>query len=121
MSVSSNTLKAGDIVAVSAENKNGFYEVFGKEKRVKGFINNLSLISSDPVDLKVALFYEKALAEKTSADQGKALQAIIDDGSNSSSKLYSLVQDKLEEHAGVNDDGVTYEDEEGTEEPLESN
>lgn len=97
MSVSTNSVKAGDILAVATEDKNGFYQVYGKEKVVKGFINSLEKLSSNAVDLKVSIFYQKALAAKTTEEQVKALQAIINDGSNASSAFYPVVQAKLYE------------------------
>ncbi len=97
MSVSNDKIKPGDLLAVSAEDKGGFRQVFGKEKKIKGFINSLDKVSSTPIDLEVAVFYQKALAQKTPADQLKDLQAILDDPSNASSKFYSLVRSKVDE------------------------
>jgi hypothetical protein len=97
MSVSTDKIKAGDLLAVSAEDKGGFRQVYGKEKKIKGFINSLDKISSAPLDLEVAIFYQKALAQKTSEDQLRELQAILDDPSNASSKFYALVRSKVDE------------------------
>lgn len=106
MSISSSNVKPGDILAVSTEEKNGFRQIYGKEKSIKGFINDAGKISADPIDLKVAVFYQKALASKTTEETIKALRAIRDDGSNSSSQFYTLVQNKLSEidpEAEIND------------------
>ncbi|MFQ3575241.1 MAG: hypothetical protein SNJ77_02285 [Cytophagales bacterium] len=60
MSISNDVVKAGTIVAISAEGNNGFFQILGKEKKVKGFINNTNLLSSEPTDLKVAVLFDKA-------------------------------------------------------------
>ncbi len=97
MSVSNDKVKKGEIVSVSAEDKSGFREVYGREKKVKGFVNLLENISDDQLDLKVAVLFKKALWKKTIEEKTKELQTILDDPANSSSKLLEVVKSKLEE------------------------
>src|SRR6478752_3859964 len=54
MSVSSDKVAVADIIAISGDKKDGFRQVYGKEKKIKGFVNLFDKISSDPIDLKVA-------------------------------------------------------------------
>lgn len=97
MSVSNDKVKKGEIISVSAENKNGFREVYGREKKVKGFVNLIENISEDPLDLKVAVLFKKALWKKTVEEKTKELMSILDDPANSSSKVLEVVKSKLEE------------------------
>jgi hypothetical protein len=97
MSVTSDVINKASIIVVSAENKNGFRMVYGKEKTMKGYINNLTQISYEPIDLKLALFYHKAMAKKTNEERIKALKILTSDDTNANSKLFSMVSEKLDE------------------------
>src|SRR6478609_9790262 len=100
MSVSSDKIAVGDIIAISGEKKDGFRQVYGKEKKIKGFVNLFDQVSSDPIDLKVAVLYHQAMAKTSTDEQIKALQAIVSDQSNASSKIYNVVSGKLAELTG---------------------
>ncbi|HEY8401252.1 MAG TPA: hypothetical protein VIK89_08325 [Cytophagaceae bacterium] len=102
MSVSSDKVKLGEIIAISSEEKDGFSEIFGKEKKVKGYINSKDKISTEPLDLKVAVLYNKAMAAASKEEQLAGLKAISEDPSNTPSIVYSLVSQKLDELMGVN-------------------
>jgi hypothetical protein len=92
MSVSGESVQAGTIVALSNEDKQGFRHIYTKEKKIGGYINNINQVSVDPLDLKVAVLYIKAMAAADDEAKKKALQAIIDETENSSSKLFPIVR-----------------------------
>lgn len=100
MSVSSDKVAVADIIAISGDKKDGFRQIYGKEKKIKGFVNLFDKISSDPIDLKVAVLYHQAMSKTSTDEQVKALQSILDDSSNSSSKIFGIVQSKLAELTG---------------------
>jgi len=100
MSVSSDKISVGDIVAISGESKDGFRQIYGKEKKIKGFVNLFDNISSEPVDLTVAVLYQQALSKTSTDDQIKALQAIVSNQANATSKIYNVVNGKLLELTG---------------------
>ncbi len=100
MSVSSDKVAVGDIIAISGDKKDGFRQVYGKEKKIKGFVNLFDKISSDPIDLKVAVLYHQAMSKTKPEEQLAALQSIISDQSNASSRIYGVVQSKVSELTG---------------------
>lgn len=91
MSISSDVVKAATIVAVSAEGNNDFFQIIGKEKKVKGYINNTTQLSSEAVDLKVAVLLDKSKG-LAGLERINAMKALLDDPSNAGSKLLGIVE-----------------------------
>lgn len=88
----------GEIFAVmSSSDQPGWLEVFGMEKKKKGWIQENSRYTTDETDVSVAIMMTQALAEKTHKAQEEALQRILSSSTFSTSSLIGMVQSKLEE------------------------
>lgn len=88
----------GEIFAVmNNSDQPGWLEVFGMEKKKKGWIQENSRYKTDEIDVSVAIMMTQALAEKTPKAQEEALQRILSSSTFSSSSLIGIVQSKMEE------------------------
>lgn len=88
----------GEIFAVmSSSDQPGWLEVFGMEKKKKGWIQENSKYRTDEIDVSVAIMMTQALAEKTPKAQEEALQRILSSSTFSTSSLIGIVQSKMEE------------------------
>lgn len=90
--------KPGEIFAVmNSSDQPGWLEVYGLEKKKKGWIQENSKYKTDEIDVSVAIMMTQALAEKTPKAQEEALQRILSSSTFSTSSLIGIVQTKLEE------------------------
>lgn len=88
----------GEIFAVMGNSDQpGWLEVYGMEKKKKGWIQENSRYTTDETDVSVAIMMTQALAEKTPKAQEEALKRILSSSTFSSSSLIGMVQTKLEE------------------------
>lgn len=90
--------KPGEIFAVmNGSDQPGWLEVYGLEKKKKGWIQENSKYKTDEIDVSVAIMMTQALAEKTPKAQEEALQRILSNSTFSTSSLIGIVQSKLDE------------------------
>ncbi len=90
-------LEAGEIFAVMKESTEpGWLEVYGREKKKKGWIQENSRFTTDKTDVSVAILMSQAMEEKTPKAQEEALQRILSSSTFNTSSLIGLVQSELE-------------------------
>ncbi|MEM6804531.1 MAG: SH3 domain-containing protein [Bacteroidota bacterium] len=88
----------GEIFAVVEESPNeGWLQVFGKEKKKKGWVKENTSYSTDEVDVNVAIMYSRALLEKNPISQSEKLENITKSSLFGESPLMSIVNEKLDE------------------------
>ncbi|MDX2250207.1 MAG: SH3 domain-containing protein [Bacteroidia bacterium] len=85
----------GEIVAIIPGEKTGWAEAFGKEKKKSGWIQKVSSVSTDEVDVTVAILVDKAMAEKTPEQQQEALKELAENSTFKQSSLINMVNDSL--------------------------
>ncbi|MEZ4827651.1 MAG: SH3 domain-containing protein [Bacteroidia bacterium] len=85
----------GEIVAIIASDKPGWSEAFGKEKKKAGWIQNSDKVSTDEVDVTVAILIDRALEEKTPETQKEALLALTENNTFKQSSLISMADEAL--------------------------
>ena len=85
----------GEILAVSEDEKDGWREVYGLEKKKAGWIQPNTNYSTDEVDVTVAILYAQALMEKSPLKQEEKLQNIAKNSTFNQSQLMSVVDEKL--------------------------
>ncbi len=71
----------------------GWLEVYGKEKKKKGWIQENSRFAVDEVDVSVAILLHQALSEKTPKAKQEALERILSSSTFQSSTLIGLVEE----------------------------
>lgn len=89
------TLERGDVISISTE-QDGWFEVFGKEKKKSGWIKGTNNITQDDVDVAVALMVIRALSEKSVEKQTEKLNQIINNPDFESSIFYETARTELE-------------------------
>lgn len=92
-------LERGEIIAVMESDKEGWVEVVGKERKKAGWIQASSidgnLVSTDEIDVTVAIMLEKAMAEKTPPSRLESLENIADNNTFKQSSLISVVEEAI--------------------------
>lgn len=90
-------LLPGEIFAVmNSSDQEGWLEVYGMEKKKKGWIQENSRYTTDEVDVSVAIMFTQAKAEKSPQKQEEALNRILSSSTFRSSSLIGLVQTELD-------------------------
>ncbi|MBL7558904.1 SH3 domain-containing protein [Olleya sp. YSTF-M6] len=102
-----NKFTRGNIVVVLNEDKGEWKKVVGLKKDTEGWVNKTSDFIYDDLDIKLAILYNRAINEETSAKQQQKLKLIVDNPAFQQSGLIDIVQNAL------------YDDEEGYEEDYE--
>jgi len=89
----------GEIFAVvdGSKNENGWLEVFGKEKKTKGWIKENTNYSTEETDVNVAIMFSRAMLEKNPIAQVEKLEIISKGSAFANSPLMNIVNEKLEE------------------------
>ncbi|MEZ4776640.1 MAG: SH3 domain-containing protein [Bacteroidia bacterium] len=85
----------GEIVAIIASDKPGWAEAFGKEKKKSGWIQSGDKISTDEVDVTVAILVDRAMEEKTPEKQKEALTSLVENSTFKQSSLISMADEAL--------------------------
>lgn len=86
----------GEIFAVMPDSEyEGWLEVYGKEKKKKGYIQENSRFTKDEIDVSVSIMLTQALAEKGPQKQKEALERIMNSSTFQSSALIGLVETAL--------------------------
>lgn len=93
----SDKIQRGQVVAVSNEQKEGWSEVATKEKKIQGWVKGTSNLSSDDMDVTVAILLDKALSQKEETKKIKMLENLVANDALSSSSLYVDAKTILEE------------------------
>lgn len=92
-----NRLETGQIVVVINDKDGiGFSKFYGKEKKIHGWIKTDSNVSSEDVDIEVALLRKAALEEEDPALQVIKIQEILENPDYMSSKLYAQLAAKVQ-------------------------
>lgn len=89
----------GEIFAVveGTKNEDGWLEVFGKEKKMKGWIKENTNYSTEETDVNVAIMFSRAMLEKNPIAQAEKLEIISKGSAFANSPLMSIVNEKLSE------------------------
>lgn len=92
-----NQFQPGEIFAVmNNSDQPGWLEVYGMEKQKKGWIQENSRLTTDEIDVSVAIMLTQAQAESSPISQQEALERILSSSTFSTSALIELVQTELE-------------------------
>lgn len=87
----------GEIFAVmNSSDQEGWLEVYGLEKKKKGWIQENSRYTTDEVDVSVAIMFTQAKAEKSPQKQEEALNKILSNSTFRSSSLIGLIETELD-------------------------
>jgi uncharacterized protein YgiM (DUF1202 family) len=92
-----DTYDRGEIFAISQKDRDGWYEVWGKEKDQSGWVRSQDGLSTDEVDVTVAILVDRAMEEKTPEDQESMLNNVVNNSTFRQSPLLSIVDEKLAE------------------------
>lgn len=88
----------GEIFAVvNDSDTEGWMEVFGQEKKTKGWIKENTNFSTDEVDVNVAIMFSRALLEKNPISMAEKLENLTKNTLFGESPLMNIVNEKLEE------------------------
>ncbi|MDX1908483.1 MAG: SH3 domain-containing protein [Bacteroidia bacterium] len=99
--MSGDNLAEGDLFSFN-ESQPGWAEVFGKEKKKKGWISlDASSYSQKEADVAVAVMVNTAMREKDPAKQEKLLNEIINNPALSTSSLVTFAESKLNSIAAL--------------------
>ncbi len=98
MTYKGQKFQRGDIVAVTNNQQDEWVEVYGLEKKTKGWVRSTEDMSDAELDVTVGVLYNRAMAEDKKADQEKLLNNIASNSAFSASALMDVVDDAL---AGV--------------------
>lgn len=85
----------GDVVAVTANEQDEWIEVYGLEKKTKGWIRGLDNLSDAELDVTVAVLYNRAVTEDKKADREKLLNNIATNSMFSASGMMDVVDEAL--------------------------
>ncbi|MEL7339219.1 MAG: SH3 domain-containing protein [Bacteroidota bacterium] len=85
----------GDVVAVTANEQDEWIEVYGLEKKTKGWIRGLDNLSDAELDVTVAVLYNRAVTEEKKADREKLLNNIATNSMFSASGMMDVVDEAL--------------------------
>ena len=94
MMLKSQRFETGEILAITDE-KDGWYQVAGKDKRKIGWVNQTANITEDYDDIMVAVLYQKALLERNMKDKVEMLNVIVEKAGNLNSDFLKLVEENL--------------------------
>lgn len=96
--VTGKKFEQGDIFAVKTSDKEGWVEVFGKEKKPAGWARVTDgSYSVDEVDVTVAILLSRAASETDPQKQEETLKMIASNSTFAASPLMSIVDTKLAE------------------------
>ncbi len=98
----SEKIQRGQVVAVSNDQKEGWSEVATKEKKIQGWVKGTSNLSSDDMDVTVAILLDKALSQKEESKKIKMLENLVANDALSSSSLHTDAKTLLEEMQSAN-------------------
>lgn len=99
MTAMGEKIPRGEIVAVKQGDNPQWVEVVSQRRKLEGWIQKGINISTEEVDLTVAVLLEKALQEEDPAKRTEALEAIADNSAYQSSIFIDLVAKNLSEEA----------------------
>ncbi len=97
MTASGKKLKRGEIVAFMDSDKAGWLEIIGEERKKAGWVQNNNSLSSDPVDVTVAVLVQKAMKEGSPEQKEAALKIISENSTYQNSIFIDLVESSLAE------------------------
>ncbi|MFK7922716.1 MAG: SH3 domain-containing protein [Bacteroidia bacterium] len=95
MTYKGQKFKRGDIVAVSSNEQDEWVEVFGLEKKTKGWIRSLDDLSDAELDVTVGVLFNRAITEGKKADKEKLLNNIASNSVFAASGMMDVVDEAL--------------------------
>lgn len=95
MTYKGQKFKRGDIVAVTNNEQDEWVEVFGLEKRTKGWIRSLDDLSDAELDVTVGVLFNRAITEGKKADKEKLLNNIASNSVFAASGMMDVVDEAL--------------------------
>ncbi len=99
MTYKGEKFKRGEVVAISSNTEGDWIEVFGLEKKPKGWIREVGNLSDNELDVTVGVLYNRAMQESDKKKRISALSNIASNSTFSASSLMSLVDETLAESA----------------------
>lgn len=95
MASSGKEFERGEIAVITRSDKEGWMEILGKEKKKTGWIQEGDNLSTEEIDVETVVRYQLAMAEESSEDKLKALEAISNTSKYDGSVFLDLVQTQI--------------------------
>jgi len=95
MTYKGQKFKRGDIVAVTDNQQDEWVEVYGLEKKNKGWVRSTEDMSDSELDVTVGVLYNRAISEGKKADKEKLLNNIASNSAFSASGMMDVVDEAL--------------------------
>ena len=95
MASSGKEFDRGEIAVITRSDKEGWMEILGKEKKKAGWIQEGDNLSTEEIDVETVVRYQLAMAEASSEEKLKALEAISTTDKYGGSVFLDLVQTQI--------------------------
>lgn len=99
MTYKGEKFERGNVIAVTGKTDGEWFEVFGLEKKPKGWIRDVSNLSDNELDVTVGVLYNRAMQEKDKKKRMTLLNNIATNSTFSASGLMGLIDETLAESA----------------------